>query len=331
MNQIRIKGLIDEAIQKHKLNLDGFVILTEAATGYFFVTPIIAAKAGARKVFALAKNSSYATAEKAAKFVLEKAKKFGVEKKIEIITELSKAIDLADIITNLGSIRPIDKKKIELINPTAAITLMYEPWELRKTDVDIEACRKKRIMVLGTNEDAPTLRIFECTKSLILKMLFEHGLEIYQNNFLVISSDKFGKLINETLIKNQAKSKLMPSSRKIDLKKIGFNRLDAIIIADYLNQKTILGREGIVDFSSLEKVFPEVKIIQFAGKVDGSNLPAQKMARTFNELGPKPVIDLIAAGLKVGEEMARARRKFSDINKAKKEALKNPLCQDLKG
>jgi hypothetical protein len=41
-------------------------------------------------------------------------------------------------------------------------------------------------------------------------------------------------------------------------------------------------------------------------------------------VGPRPVIDLHAAGLKVGEELVRAMRKYENVSIAIKESLKNP-------
>ena len=61
-------------------------------------------------------------------------------------------------------------------------------------------------------------------------------------------------------------------------------------------------------------------VIQFAGRVDVAGLtangmlvypavelPAQRMALTLAALGPRPVIELHTAGLKVGELAARGR------------------------
>ena len=53
-----ISKKIDQTINKLKLDLKGKIVLTEAATGPYCTTPIIAALAGA-KVFAFTKNTKY--------------------------------------------------------------------------------------------------------------------------------------------------------------------------------------------------------------------------------------------------------------------------------
>lgn len=307
---LRIEILIKEAIKKLRLNLSGLTVLTEAATGNFFVTPIIAAKAGA-KVYAVAKDSSYAKKDEAKKNLLEKAKIFKASN-INVIYSTEEVMGQADIITNLGAIRPLDNKKVALMKKGAVISLMYEAWELRKEDIDIAACKEKNIRVFATNEDAAGLKIFDFTKPLILKMLFEKGLEVYQNNFIVVSKDKFGKLIKKALEENGGKAILVPPE-KIDIKRIKQNRIEGLIIADYLSMETIFGKRGIISSSQFLKRFPGAKIIQFAGKIDGSKLAPQKMIHTFSHLGPKPVIDLMAAGLKVGEEMVKHPKKKSEL------------------
>lgn len=54
----RINLLVDETINKLDLRLKNFTVLTEAATGFYSLTPIIAAKAGAN-VIAVAKTSRF--------------------------------------------------------------------------------------------------------------------------------------------------------------------------------------------------------------------------------------------------------------------------------
>jgi hypothetical protein len=68
------------------------------------------------------------------------------------------------------------------------------------------------------------------------------------------------------------------------------------------------------------RLTPTITVPQFAGRVDVSSLTslgialypcheigAHRMAVTLRELGPRPVIELHAAGLKIGEMSTRAR------------------------
>ena len=76
-----LKSKILQAIDKFNLNLNGKVVLTEAATGNYVVTPVIAAKAGA-KVYAFTKNSKYGTVEDVKSQTLSLAEELHVEQKL---------------------------------------------------------------------------------------------------------------------------------------------------------------------------------------------------------------------------------------------------------
>ena len=49
-NPLRVVKLIRDTIEFLKLDLSGLVVLTEAASGPFVVTPVVAAAAGAERV-----------------------------------------------------------------------------------------------------------------------------------------------------------------------------------------------------------------------------------------------------------------------------------------
>ena len=62
-NLVRARRLIDQAIAKLELNLSDLMVLTEAATGNFIYTPLIAAIAGAKQVLAITRDSRFGTAQ----------------------------------------------------------------------------------------------------------------------------------------------------------------------------------------------------------------------------------------------------------------------------
>ena len=70
-------------------------------------------------------------------------------------------IGSADIVTNLGFVRPINGEFLRRLKPTAVIPLMFETWEYRHADLDLSECRRLGIAVLGTNEHHPDLKILE--------------------------------------------------------------------------------------------------------------------------------------------------------------------------
>ena len=340
-NYSRYDRLIDQFLDKYELNLVDKCVLTEAATGFYWTTPILAAKAGA-KVFAYARDSSYSSAIDSIKFVQYFARLFGVEDKIIFITELTgEVIAQADIITNSFSIRPIDENFIKKLKKTAVISLMYEAWEFRKTDLDLLKCIENEILVLGVNENDDKLPIFKNVQTLLLKMLFENNLEVCNNNFILISRDKFGDNF-ETILKACNANVFRLSAEEINNNIQNIKDIDAIIIAEYVNDDIIISDNGELTAVKINEYFPGVLIFNFSGNVDSSCLKREnilcypnhdvgthKMAQTFTHLGIKPVLELMGAGLKVGEIMHSNRLKY-DYNTSKEISLNYFLCQDFK-
>lgn len=112
---------------------------------------------------------------------------------------------------------------------------MYEKWELRDKDIDIKLCKKSNITVAGINEDSPHIRVFDYTRPLIQKMIFDSGLEIYQNNILLIGKDKFASCIKKTLTLQGSHVVRKTVTQNIANIKLP-QRLDAVIIACYNSQ-----------------------------------------------------------------------------------------------
>ena len=119
---------------------------------------------------------------------------FGVSSKIEV-SELKPEVfaPKADIVTNLGFVRPISDSLIRSLPKTAAIGLMWEPWEFRSDDINLESCSSHAIPVICTNEHHPNVATFKYVGILALKPLFEAQLEVLGLNILVIGSNPFGK------------------------------------------------------------------------------------------------------------------------------------------
>jgi len=154
VNPLRVTQLILQTVSALRLDLKGFTVLTEAASGPFVVTPVLAAVAGAKKVIALTSDSRYASASSVTAQTRALESLCGTSGRVEIYTERSSdLVREADIVTNVGFVRPIDSQVIGAMKHGAVIPLMCEAWEFRVGDVDLDACRSRNIHVLGTNED----------------------------------------------------------------------------------------------------------------------------------------------------------------------------------
>jgi hypothetical protein len=327
LNPERVVVLIKRTIEQLQLDLSGLTVLTEAASGAYVCTPVIAAMAGAEHVLAVTRNSQYASADTVISLTQALERLCGIPEKVEISTKRS--LDLfarADVVTNLGFVRPIDAEAVSVMKPPAVIPLMCETWEYRPGDVDLDACRKKGIQVLGTNEDCQGLEVFRYSGVLCAKMLLDAQIEIHKSKIIVVSSDKFGKTITKYLKKSGASVELFPSVPNPET----LRAADALVIADYTRSDEILGSTGDVTSGQVAQAAPGITVVQFCGRIDVQGLKEQnipvypdvelgphRMAMTLAPLGPRPVVELRAAGLKVGEMMAR--RQLQGLNEIGRE------------
>lgn len=317
-NPSRLVNLIEHTITTLHLDLRGFTIVTEAASGPYVVTPIIAALANADRVLALTRDSRFASADQVIEQTNALANLCGVSNSIQIATE--RRMDFfaeADIVTNLGFVRPIDARTIAVMKSGVVVSLMHDSWEFRPGDVDIDACRAHGIRVSGTNEDFPGLDIFSYCGCLCQKLLFDAQIELHKSKVVIVSSDKFGLVIVDYLAKCGCDAYLVPKASDL----VNLHDLDALVIADYTRDDLILGKGGELEPEILMRCAPGLTIIQFAGllAVDelqaagltvypGIHLEPHRMAVTLAGLGPRPVVELHAAGLKVGELVAKQFR-----------------------
>ncbi|RKU34441.1 hypothetical protein C6496_20105 [Candidatus Poribacteria bacterium] len=337
MNIKRIEKLISDAIDAYDLDLSGLTVFTEAASGNYVVTPLIAALAGSDRVFAITRDSGYGTAVDIRDFTLELAKRWGVGDRIEVVSnKIPSMLSQVDIVTNLGFVRPIDKSMIAHLKPTAVLPLMWETWEFREADLDLAECRWVGIMVLGTNEREVGLDLFTYVGYLAVKLAFELEIEIYRSTVVVVGSGFFGESSVKAFDKLEADIKYIDLSAGASLEtksaKSTLRDADLVVLVEHHSPVCLIGSEGQITVDELLALSPHMSIIHIAGninrkEIDNAAIPClpQKsaapgyMSVTTDHLGPKPVITLHTAGLKVGEAMARARLAgFNPIEAEKK-------------
>ena len=91
-NLPRFVKLMNESIRKLELDLNGLMILTEAASSNYICTPIIAALSGSEKVFAYTRDSKHGKAKDIINNTEKLAEIVGVREKIEFIESLDTKI-----------------------------------------------------------------------------------------------------------------------------------------------------------------------------------------------------------------------------------------------
>ncbi|MBO3463335.1 hypothetical protein G7B40_029905 [Aetokthonos hydrillicola Thurmond2011] len=319
LNSQRLVILMEQSIKRCNLQLDSLIILTEAATGAYIVTPVLAAMAGAEKVFALTRSSRYGTAESVIKRTQQLAEIAGVSDRIEFRQEKTKTIVAqADIITNSGHVRPIDEQMIKWMKPTVVIGLMYEAWEFRSQDVDLNVCRQRGIQVAGVNERHPGVDVFSFLGIMAIKLLLDAGIAIYTSNILLLCDNPFSSFIQRGLINAGATVDTVESLTVASTDKI----YDAVVVALQPRQEPVLSAQDII---AIAKYWPGCVVAQYWGDIDRStflshNIPVYPeiepkpghMAILPSGVGPEPIIRLQTGGFKAAEVIWR--QQFSELN-----------------
>lgn len=344
-NYVRVRRLIESAITDFLLDLRGISVLTEAASGSFVVTSLIAALAGAERVVAVTKDSNYGLASDIQEYTRKWANELGVAESIRITTEPAYMYAYSsELVTNVGFVRPIDENLINLLPVNSAISLMWETWEFRDEDVDIVACGKRGVPVLGTCETLPRLQILRYVGMLVLKLLLEANIEVFKSNILLIGSGGFGKEVEWVLRSNECGLiRLDPSgnwNNNDENIKNYIREVDAIVLVEHKEKFCLIGGETGLPLEWFGD--SGALIVHVCGNVDDvgiksyglNKIPTRKvfpgfMSVTTDYVGPRPVIDLHTAGLKVGEALVRGMRLFGEADKAINYALDNSPAMEF--
>lgn len=335
-----IEAALRQAVHDLRLDLSGLTVYTEAATGPYCVTAAIANLAGAQKIYALGKDNAYGTVQDSFVATMTLVDSLGIENVVELVSEKNPN-DLAktDILTNTGNVRPIDRGTIlSLSKQAAVIPLMYESWEFRPTDLDLAFCRESEIAVAGTNESHPQVGFRDYLGAMAAKLLDDAHFEIPGSRIALICENSFATTLETALRLRGAFVRLIRAPRNCPVELFAEN--DAILMCTSPEgSPTVIGSKSnaIIAADVLAEVSPGIKIFQFAwgGSIDYDaakqaglelwpprRLPIGHMGILPSDLGWEPVIRLQTAGLKVGELLARSRRRGASVETAVQELEK---------
>lgn len=345
INLDRCRRLVHRSVESLNVDLSGLVVLTEAATGYYALTASIAAAAGAKHVYALAGDSKYGSALEASEETQRIAREWNLSDRLTVIYDRHHAaIGAADIVTNLGFVRPINRQLVSLLKASAVVPLMFETWEFRPEDIDLTECRRQGIPVLGTNETVPELAIFSYMGSVSIRLLHECQIEVNRSKVVVVGGGVFGETTVAALQAAGADARqICPLKTEGILNRPYRSELavaDAVIFVEHCDRQPLLQSDDGFDVRDLKQLNPGLVIVHVAGNVDRAMLVnaglrcwpkefarAGYMSVTTAYVGPRPLVDLHAGGLKVGELLARARIQGHSREQCEAEALRNSICQ----
>ena len=312
LNNKRMSHLMRAAVERCRLDLGDAVVLTEAATGAYAVTPVLAAIAGATRVYAMTRETRYGSVDQVTAATMELARIAECADRIEIVTELTPAmIGEADIVTNSGHVRPIDSRFVSRMKATAVIPLMYEAWELRAEDLDLPACRARGIQVAGTNERIPEVDVFSYLGVMAVKLLLDAGVSVYGSRVLLLCDNAFAPYIARGLTGAGAAVEMADGLSE----SVGSGPVDAVLVAMRPRKEPVIDADGVATIAAR---WPGAVLAQYWGDVDrdavaAAGVPvwperapgAGHMAILPSGVGPESIVRLQSGGLKVGEVLLR--------------------------
>ncbi len=354
---MRIENIILELVEKLDLDLKGLVVTTEVASGDYVYLSIIAALAGADKVYALGRDTSYGKYVEHKARLVDISREFNVSNAIEPCEASSfNAWMESDIITNSGMVRPIDRAKLKQFKSTAVIPLMWETWEFRPNEIDIKACQDFGIPVIGTEEKFHAIDMYEYPGMLALKMLFDVQCDFSSDRIALIGGGLTGTLIAKTLSRFNGSFLWytdQPFDKEFKGNSIPLKSLDSLINEDYLDvifvaehsvNDPLIGKEASLSFKEIAEKFPDVKIVHLCGNIDTEELVGSKLTYYPQNIAPfghmsvfptvmsvKPTLKLFSGGLKVGEIAAKIRKNGGSIHEAIQATVDYGIGQDFPG
>jgi hypothetical protein len=334
-----------QLVEKYQIDCTGLTILTEAASGSYFFNPLIPIVANANSVMTFCKSTSYGNVEEIEKEMSDVYSELGYRDNYHFHRILNrKLLCKADIVTNSGHLRPLDEAFIGSLKDTAVIPLMWEPWEMREGEIDLLKAKERNILIMGTNERSAPCDMRPYGILTALHLMMEHKASIVDDHILIIGSQPTLALPIEEGFNalNLACKRISVDESSSEIEK-SLEWATYILVAEHSYKGVIIGSGGILDTEMIiANNICGIGVI--SGSVDttvlfdrGISVFPEKVASygymSYSpcEIGPYGVMDLFAAGLKVGQTMANCRLSGMDVEAAAKCTMDEAPALDLSG
>jgi hypothetical protein len=262
-------------------------------------------------VYAVARDTRYGSIGDLARQTLALARAAGVHERVEIVARSPHGVAFeTEIVTNSGNLRPLDGELIARLPKSAVIALMYEAWEFRPGDIDVAACRARRIPVVAVNERHPRIDVFSYLGPLAVRQLHDAGFSVQGCRIAVLCDNDFGVHIARTLGKLADAVHVAGGPDSLPVQEF-----DAVVVALRPGGRPCLDAEGARQL--VARIGP-APVLQFWGDLDRGALAALDvpvwppeapepghMGILFPALGPEAVVRLQAGGLRAAELVYR--------------------------
>jgi hypothetical protein len=354
---LQLVRLVRREIERARLDLRGLRVLTEASVGYRRITPVLAALAGADEVYAVGRDSVAASRKEAEEQTAYFAELARVGARVKLLsTRLQAPLDAVDLVTDLPGVRPVDESIVRNIAGTAAVTLMRGTTYWRPADVDVATCRRHGVAVAGVDEEA--VGLLRYAPFAVLAALLDLGVEVAGSTVLVAGDGPGVPYVVQALARLGARVLVAAPETAGRVALYGGEKVchalgddaaagrlsgaDALVLCPADPAGRTVGPGAPVDAARLTAAAPHLAVVGLEAESDlralgaaGLRCRAAGGPNGVSDLLPQAVIVRHTAGLKVGEVMARARRRGSSPLAAEQlaasEAHAELLPQDLSG
>ena len=214
---------------------------------------------------------------------------------------------------------------------------MYEAWEWRDADLDLQYCKTRGIQIGATNERHEDVDVFNYLGDMAMKLIFDAGITLYKNYFTLICNNDFGPFIAKVISTNCAglavcdleENKYKYDGLNIDW--IGnfpnfetpekYKKSEAIIFTAYPFDQIWIGNENAsVSIKKITESFEHPYILRYCGdiaeecksefRVYPENVHSGHMGILPSAIGYDPIIRLQSGGLKVGEMLLKKEEDY---------------------
>ena len=335
---MRLAALAVEAAERLELDLRGTTVLTEAASGAYAVTPVLAGLAGAT-VYAYARSSRYGTTQQVFDETRALIGHLPTAVDVRLIDELTpEIVAAADVVTNSGHLRPLDSTKMQHARSSAVVPLMYEAWEWRDADVDLSYLRSRAIQVGATNERHPDVDVFGYLGEMAVKQIHDAGISVYRNRFVLVCNNDFGPYIAKTvsalsdgvLVIDEDDHRQGYEGLDIDWAggfpelniPASYRRSAAMIVAAYPFDQTWIAPDGPVLPAQVARQLDHPLVLRYVGDIDPDALTDARigfyppevasghMGVLPSAIGPDSITRLQSGGLKAAELLIKGSTTF---------------------
>ena len=343
--------LIHHAIAATRLDLKGLRVLSEAATGYRRITPVLAALAGADQVYAVGRDSARVSRREAEEQTAYFAGLARVEDRVQLLsTRLQAPLADVDLVTDLPGVRPVDEAIVRNVAETAAVSLMHGVARWRAGDVDVATCRRLGIAVAGVDEEA--VGLYRYLPMGVVAGLLDLGVEVTGSTLVVAGQGPGYAHVVQALRRLGARVLVAApeTAGRIELfggEKAGdglgdeavtgrLAEADALVLCHAEADERWVGPGAAADAAHLAAAAPHLAVVGLEAETDLRALTAAGLrcrpaggSGDLFDLLPQPVVLLHAAGLRVGEVMTRARRRGSSPLAAEQLAAEEAHAEQL--